>query len=38
MGTMEFSWPLNSSKKHVAYFVLTAEEVRSYTIEASTIV
>lgn len=38
MGAMEFSCPLNSTKKHVTYFILTAEEVRNYTTEASAIV
>lgn len=39
MGTMEFSCPLNFSKKHVVtYFILTAEEVRNYTTESNTIV
>lgn len=38
MGTMAFSCPLNSSKKHITYFILTAEEVRNYTTEANIIV
>lgn len=35
---MEFSCPLNSSKKHVTYFILTSEEVRNYTTGANAIV
>lgn len=39
MSAMEFSRPLNSSKKHVVtYFILTAEEVRNYTTESNTII